>query len=50
MECLFLLWKYKGERNDLNNWAKEKGESEIKQYWKDRNQTSIDGLSTGIIK
>ncbi len=42
--------EYKGERNSLNEWAEEKGESEIKQYWKDRNQTSIDGLPTKILE
>ena len=44
------FFEYKGERNSLNEWAEEKGEVEIKQYWKDRNQISIDGLPTNILK
>ena len=42
--------EYKGERNDLNDWAENQGEKKIKQYWEDRNQTSIDGLPTKIIE
>ncbi|QTD36462.1 pyridoxamine 5'-phosphate oxidase family protein [Polaribacter batillariae] len=42
-------FEYKGERNDLNNWAKEQGEKGIKNYWKNRNQESIDGLPTNIL-
>ena len=44
------FFEYKGERNSLNEWAEEKGEKEIKQYWKDRNQISIDGLPTKILE
>lgn len=40
------FYEYQGERNQLNDWAIEKGEEGIEQYWKDRNQTSIDGLNT----
>jgi hypothetical protein len=43
------FYEYKGEREDLNEWAQKKGEDGIKQYWKDKNQTSIDGLETSII-
>jgi len=41
-------FNYKGEREELNNWAKEKGEKGIKQYWEDKNLTSIDGETTGL--
>ena len=41
---------YKGERETLKVWAEQKGESGIKEYWTDKNQTSIDGLETGIFK
>ena len=44
------FYEYKGERNALNEWALEKGEQGIKQYWKDKNQTSIDGLPTKILE
>ncbi|WP_296634103.1 pyridoxamine 5'-phosphate oxidase family protein [Polaribacter sp.] len=40
---------YKGEREDLNNWASKKGKEGIKQYWSDKNQNSIDGLPTKIL-
>lgn len=42
--------EYKGERDDLNNWAIEQGKEKIEQYWEDRNQTSIDGLPTKILE
>ena len=41
---------YQGEREQLNDWAKDKGEEGIEAYWKDRNQTSIDGLPTNILE
>ncbi len=44
------FYEYKGERNELNDWATEQGKEKIEQYWEDRNQTSIDGLPTNIIK
>ncbi len=44
------FFEYKGEREQLNEWAVEKGEEGIKSYWKDRNQTSIDGLPTKILE
>ncbi|KGL60139.1 Pyridoxamine 5'-phosphate oxidase [Polaribacter sp. Hel1_33_78] len=44
------FYEFKGERNDLNNWAENQGEENIKQYWEDKNQTSIDGLPTNILE
>lgn len=41
--------EYKGERNELNDWAKEKGKEGIQQYWKDKNQKSIDGFPTNLL-
>ena len=41
---------YKGERETLKVWAEQKGESGIKEYWTDKNQTSLGGLETGIFK
>ncbi len=40
------FYEYKEERNQLLDWAEEKGQENIEQYWKDRNETSIDGLNT----
>ena len=44
------FYEYKGERNELNNWAEEQGKDKIAKYWKDKNQTSIDGLPTNILE
>lgn len=43
------FYDYVGERNQLLDWAEDKGQKEIEQYWEDRNQTSIDGLPTNIL-
>ena len=40
------FYEYQEERNQLLDWAEEKGQKNIEQYWKDRNETSIDGLDT----
>jgi len=44
------FFDYKGEREELNDWASEKGKDGIEQYWKDKNQTSIDGFPTNLLK
>tara|TARA_X000000950_G_C13597635_1_gene529980 strand:+ start:93 stop:635 length:543 start_codon:yes stop_codon:yes gene_type:complete len=44
------FFDYKGERNELNDWAREQGKEGIANYWKDKNQTSIDGLPTNILE
>lgn len=41
---------YVGERELLNNWAERKGEIGIKDYWREKNQFSVDGLETDIVK
>ncbi len=43
-------FEFKGERNDLNNWAAEQGEEGIAKYWEANNQQSIDGLPTKILE
>ena len=40
---------YAGDRDTLNEWAVKKGEDGIRQYWADKNQTSLDGLPTHIV-
>jgi hypothetical protein len=42
--------EYKGERNQLNDWAIEQGKEKVEQYWADRNKVSIDGKPTNILK
>ena len=44
------FFEFKGERNDLNDWATDQGKENIEQYWADKNKTSIDGLPTRILK
>jgi len=44
------LYDYAGEREQLNEWANKKGEKGIKEYWKAKNQESIDGKPTRIIE
>lgn len=36
------------ERDQLKQWAENKGPEGIEQYWRDRNQVSLDGKPTGI--
>ena len=43
------FFDYKSERNELNDWAASKGKEGIKKYWAEKNQKSIDGLSTQIV-
>jgi hypothetical protein len=43
------FFEYKGEREELNDWATGKGKVGIQEYWKEKNLTSIDGLPTKIL-
>ena len=40
---------YKGERDVLAHWADDKGPDGIADYWRDRNQKTIDGAPTYIL-
>lgn len=42
------LYEFKEDRSTLIEWAENKGEVGVNQYWQEKNQTSIDGLPTGI--
>ena len=42
------FYDFKSERRELDDWAREKGEEGIKDYWNEKNVKSIDGLPTGI--
>jgi len=44
------VYNYAGERGQLNEWADKKGEEGIKAYWREKNQESIDGKQTHIVK
>ncbi len=39
---------FKEERLQLDDWAKQKGKEGIKNYWKEKNEVSIDGIPTKI--
>ena len=38
-----------GDRELLSDWATKKGDEGLKQYWEEKNQMSIDGISTHIV-
>lgn len=38
------------DRKVLSMWSEKRGQDGIEQYWRDTNQTSIDGLPTQIIE
>ncbi|MEN8177671.1 MAG: pyridoxamine 5'-phosphate oxidase family protein [Pseudomonadota bacterium] len=42
------LFDYRGDRGQLQEWAKKKGEDGIKAYWKERNSISLDGKPTDL--
>ncbi|TDF36603.1 pyridoxamine 5'-phosphate oxidase family protein [Alteromonadaceae bacterium M269] len=44
------FFDYKEEREQLNTWAKKKSPEDIEAYWEKKNQNSIDGLPTHIVK
>lgn len=43
------LYEYQGERETLLRWAENKGDAGIRDYWREKNQVSIDGLPTRIV-
>ena len=43
------IYEYKENRTMLIDWAEKKGEEGVREYWREKNQTSIDGLPTGLL-
>ena len=43
------LFAYEGERDILDQWAEKQTDADIADYWRKKNQTSIDGLPTGLL-
>ena len=43
-------YKYQEDRSDLVYWTEKIGDEGVKNYWKEKNQTSIDGKPTGIFE
>lgn len=44
------LFDYRGERDVLAHWARDKGQAGIATYWDERNGRTIDGFETGTGK
>jgi len=44
------LFDYAGDREQLIGWAARKGDAGLKQYWKEKNLTSLDGKPTHILE
>ncbi len=44
------FYEYIGERETLLKWADNRGRDGIEDYWKEKNQISLDGKQTNIIK
>ncbi len=42
------FFDFKEERNQLKQWAEDKGPQKIEEYWIERNTKSLDGKPTGI--
>jgi hypothetical protein len=42
------LYDYRGERDQLQRWARSKGEEGVAQYRRDNNAESLDGLPSGL--
>ncbi|MHB1083768.1 MAG: pyridoxamine 5'-phosphate oxidase family protein [Thiobacillus sp.] len=41
---------YTGERDTLARWVEKKGPIGLLDYWREKNQVSIDGLSTHLLE
>ncbi|MCL1127911.1 pyridoxamine 5'-phosphate oxidase family protein [Shewanella surugensis] len=44
------FFDYLDDRDQLTNWAEARGPEGIHDYWKNRNQHSIDNMETHIVK
>lgn len=44
------IYEYQENRETLIEWAKNKGETGIYEYWLQKNQESIDGLPTKLLE
>jgi len=42
-------YDYVDERNMLNKWAEKQGPEGVKEYWRKKNQVSLDGKPTNIL-
>jgi hypothetical protein len=44
------MYAFNGERDTLARWAGKKGAVGLLDYWREKNQVSIDGLPTGLLE
>lgn len=44
------FFDYHEEREQLQDWAKKKGDAGIAQYWEEKNQLSLDGEPTLVVE
>nr|WP_232105771.1 pyridoxamine 5'-phosphate oxidase family protein [Gimesia panareensis] len=44
------FYDYVEEREHLTTWAAKQGPEGLQQYWHDKNQQSLDGIPTHILK
>jgi hypothetical protein len=42
--------EYSGERETLTNWANSQDQDAIRAFWREHNQTSLDGKPTNILQ
>ncbi|MEQ8928061.1 MAG: pyridoxamine 5'-phosphate oxidase family protein [Fulvivirga sp.] len=43
------LMEYKEDRSLITDWVIKRGDNGLKEYWKEKNQNSIDGFETHIL-
>ncbi len=44
------MYAYQGERDTLARWSEKKGAVGLLEYWREKNQVSIDGLATDLLE
>ena len=44
------IYDYAGERDTLARWSEKKGPVGLLDYWREKNQVSIDGLPTHLLE
>jgi len=44
------MYAYRGERDTLARWVEKKGPVGLLDYWREKNQVSIDGLPTALLE
>jgi len=44
------FFEYQGEREQLLEWSEKKGQQGIEDFWRERNQISLDGLPTHLLE